>query len=396
MWGDALKVEDLRNQFTSCTDELIEVSDRLIYYAEEKMEEGHPSLFLLEYNRATKKERMVAIYVLPGPAFVQHCFSFPESIVIVMEANGSEAWVLRVEKAAGAERNLAKLNFIGNFLDCIALDESHVLFYTGANAKHAALFRRYTELTGFSRVAYLYDLEEGKYYYVRDPRVCGGDATRFLPFNRGGDPWLLALDPHGTEEEKQKCYHNIRWLGDNVNDNVWECPLLDFFVAVKAGEERVPFGLLMSAGTEGLVRFAGEDAENLYFRARYFPTGDQRICACRKETGRKSVAACLTLAKDEQPAWFSIDRIGGRAYRVTETEDGYHVAGMMNSDIDTEYPKELGKFVTCVDDRYVIAQYILADETDSFEFNSVFDAQTGAQKSYECRCAVKGDTVVLY
>ena len=44
-------IEDLRNVFTSCRDELIEVSGDYIYYAEEKVEEGHNILFLLEYNR---------------------------------------------------------------------------------------------------------------------------------------------------------------------------------------------------------------------------------------------------------------------------------------------------------------------------------------------------------
>ncbi len=65
--GTAVKVVDLRNIFTSCNDELIEITDTLIYYAEEKMEEGHPSLFLLEYNRVTKRERVIANYLLPRP-----------------------------------------------------------------------------------------------------------------------------------------------------------------------------------------------------------------------------------------------------------------------------------------------------------------------------------------
>lgn len=389
-----MKVVDLRNIFTSCNDELIEISDTLIYYAEEKMEEGHPSLFLLEYNRVTKRERVIANYLLPGPAYVQHFFSFPEEIVVVMESGGSESWVLRVEKRSGAEKSLAKLNFIGDFQECLALDETHVLFYTGPNEEHARLFREYTKLTGFCRVVFLYDLEEGKYYYARDPRVCAGSAE-FVPYSRDGTPWLLVLEPHGSEEEKEKCYHNMRWLGDSINDSVWECPLLDFLVSVKAGEERAPLELVLSAGTAGLVRYVGEDAENLYFRARHFPTGDQRICAYNKETGRKSVAARLTLERDEQPAWFSIDPEGGHAFRITENGDNFHVTGMLNSAVDADYPKELGRFVTCVDDRFLIAQYILADESSSFEFNSIYDTQTGSQKSYECRCTVSGDTVVL-
>ena len=98
-----MKVVDLRNIFTSCNDELIEITDTLIYYAEEKTEEGHPSLFLLEYNRVSKRERVVANYLLPGPACVQHFFNFPDEIVVVMESGESEAWVMRVEKACGAE-----------------------------------------------------------------------------------------------------------------------------------------------------------------------------------------------------------------------------------------------------------------------------------------------------
>ena len=392
--GNAVKIVDLRNVFTNCNDELIEVTDTLIYYAEEKMEEGHPSLFLLEYNRATKRERVVANCLLPGPACVQHFFSFPDEIVVVMESGGSEAWVMRVEKCSGEEKDMANLNFIGDFQKCLALDETHVLFYTVPNARHDRLFREYEKLTGFSRVAFLYDLEEGKYRYARDPRVCGG-CSGFVPFSRGGEPWLLVLAPHGSEEEKEKCYRNMRWLGDNVCDSVWECPLLDFLVSVKNGEARAPLELVLSAGTAGLVRYAGEDGESLYFRARHFPTGDQRICACSKETGRKSVAANLTLGQGEKPARFCIDPQGGRAYRIAEDGDVCHVTGVLNSLVDADYPKELGRFVACVDDRFLVAQYILADEKDSFEFNSVYDVETGARKSYECRCTVCGDTVVL-
>ena len=52
-----MKVVDLRNIFANCNDQLIEISDNRIYYAEEKNEEGHNSLFLLEYNRITRRER---------------------------------------------------------------------------------------------------------------------------------------------------------------------------------------------------------------------------------------------------------------------------------------------------------------------------------------------------
>lgn len=391
-----MKVVDLRNLFISSNVSLIEIGDEKIYYAEEKLEEGHNSLFLLEYNRVTRRERIIANYFLTDPAYVQHFFSFPEEIVIVMECGESAAWILRVDKFTGEEKNMAKLNFIGAFAECRALDESHVILYTAANERHRQLFREYKKLTGFSRVAYLYDLDEGRYYYARDPRVCNADSGSLITYDVSGERQLLLLQPHGSEEEKRKCFRDMRWLGDNVNDNVWLCPLLDFVVSVKAGEERVPLELILSAGTSGLVRYVGMDRDSLYFRAQYYPTGDQRLCAFDKQTGRKTVAATLTLGEDENDAIFSIDPQDGRAYRVTEGDGFCEVKGVLNSGVQARYPGDLGKFVTCVDDRFIIARYVLTDGKDSFEFNSVYDAKTGTQKSYECRCAVRDGTVVLY
>ena len=58
-----MTVVDMRNFFTDCKVKLIEISDTKIYYAEEKTEEGHDSLFLLEYDRVTQTERIVANYI---------------------------------------------------------------------------------------------------------------------------------------------------------------------------------------------------------------------------------------------------------------------------------------------------------------------------------------------
>ena len=72
-----MKVVDLRNIFANCNDQLIEISDNRIYYAEEKNEEGHNSLFLLEYNRITRRERILANYILTGPPLCRIFSVFP-------------------------------------------------------------------------------------------------------------------------------------------------------------------------------------------------------------------------------------------------------------------------------------------------------------------------------
>lgn len=381
-----MRIEDLRNFFTNCNDRLIEVSGDFIYYAEEKVEEGLNSLFLLEYNRMTKRERIIANYILNDPSFVCHYFSFSSDMIIIMENGGSDAWILRVDKASGQERNFVQLCLIEDVRGYIALDAGHILFFTAAGTK------------GEGHAAYLYDLEEQCYYYIHDPRICALDAHCFVPFDPDGQVRLLVLQPYGDEADKEKAYRDRRWLGDHVNDNVWICPLLDFIVSVKAGEAQTPLELIMRAGTAGLLRYVGMDGGSLYFRAKYYPDNDQRICAYNKLTGKKTVVAPLNASESGAPSSFLIS--AGEAplcaYRVTKGDDYSQVDGVIHSSLHTYVKAEVGDIVACVEDRYLVGRYILADEENSYEFHTIFDSKTGRQQSFECRAAVKGDTVVLY
>ncbi len=391
-----MTVVDIRNIVTDSNVELISISPSTIYYAEEKQEEGHRSLFILEYNRETSRERIIANYFLTRPSFVQHYFDFPEEILIVMENGGSTVWLLSLDKATGEEKALEEIHFVGGFFGCKALDERHVLFYTCENEKHREQFREYHQATGLSQVACLYDLQEHRYVYVRDLRICGLEPENLIPYEAGGEKKLLILQPHGSEEEKEHCYRNRRWLGDGVEDVVWLCSVEKFLEGIRAEEARLPLQRVLSAGTDGLLRFAGMDEYNLYFRAKYFPTGDQRICAVSKATVRKAVVADLNLKPDEGPASFYIDMDAAQVFRVEELEDGYHITGALNTAVDAYYPKELGDFVCCMEDRFIVARYVMSDQSDTFTFYSVFDCKTGKQQSYECSCVVNGNTVVLY
>ena len=80
----------------------------------------------------------------------------------------------------------------------------------------------------------------------------------------------------------------------------------------------------------------------------------------------------------------------------TWSDDYSQVDGVIHSSLHTYVKAEVGDIVACVEDRYLVGRYILADEENSYEFHTIFDSKTGRQQSFECRAAVKGDTVVLY
>ncbi len=152
---------------------------------------------------------------------------------------------------------------------------------------------------------------------------------------------------------------------------------------------------ILRAGTDGLVRYAGQDENALYFRALYFPKNDQRLIAVNKETGHKTVAASLTLTGDDKDAQFQIDG-ECRVFRINRCKKGIHVKGILHSSVDACYSTEMGDFITCLNDRYVLARYEMSDEKSTFVFYSIYDLKTGKTQSYEGDCAVRGDIVVLF
>lgn len=390
-----MTVVDMRNFFTDCQVKLIEISETTIYYAEQKTEEGHDSLFLLEYDRITQTERIVANYILSNPAYQRHYFAFEQEIILVMDKGDSQAWILRIEKETGREKNLAQIHFIGDLADCKALDPDHILFFTVPNQEHQQLFEDYQSLTGFPQIAYLYDLQTETYYYLKDPRFCHATSSQILSYQHQDEPWLLLMLPFGTEAEKESFYENRASFEHEISDHVWTCSLSEFLEKAAAGSE-MDMTLLFRSGTDGLLRYAGMDEKNLYFRARHFPSEDQRICTVDQDTWHKDVAVMLNLQENEEPADFLIDTTNAQVYRVSQRDDQYQIRGVLNSKVEGAYTADLGDFVACVEDRFLIARYVLSDDHDSFEFNFIVDVLTQEKKSYESRCAVQKDTVVLY
>ena len=70
-----MTVVDIRNIFSERNIELFHVDSSYIYYAEEKNTNGKNELFILEYDRSTRHERLITNYTLEDPTFVEHIFA---------------------------------------------------------------------------------------------------------------------------------------------------------------------------------------------------------------------------------------------------------------------------------------------------------------------------------
>ena len=268
-----MKVVDIRNMAAASNVELIRVDERTICYAEEKNEEGHNSLFLLSYDRATRRETIIANYFLTNPSYVQHYTLMGNDLIVVMENGGSVIWVLRLDVETGEEKNLEEIHLIGSFAGSVVLSASQLLLFTSENDLHKKLFEDYRSLTGLSQVVYLDDIDEHRYVYVRDARLCSLRPEQISLFSSGGESQLLIQETYGSEQEKETCYRERRWLEKRIWDRIWACPLSRFLQSVQAHEEYLPllrlFGERFRAHLRALWTDAGDIEQTLRLKLQY-------------------------------------------------------------------------------------------------------------------------------
>ena len=102
-------VVDIRNIFAERNIQLSDVNNEYIYYLEEKNENGQNDLFILEYDRSSRKERLIANYSLEDPTFVEHLFTFDKTILLILENGSNRLWLIELDKNTGMEKNRKKV-----------------------------------------------------------------------------------------------------------------------------------------------------------------------------------------------------------------------------------------------------------------------------------------------
>ena len=192
-----MTVVDIRNIFSQRNIELFDVGSSYIYYSEEKNEEGHNNLFILEYNRSTRRERLVTNYSLEDPSFVEHLFTFEKNLILILENGTNSLWMIELDKKTGTEKNRRKIVCTGAFKECMAIDSQHLLIYMAPDADNSEVFQKYKEVTGCDCLCYLYDLEESKKYFVKSSLIAKVGCQNIKMMTVKNEKFVLLLDPYG-------------------------------------------------------------------------------------------------------------------------------------------------------------------------------------------------------
>ncbi len=391
-----MTVVDIRTILADRNIQLSEVNADCIYYLEEKNEDGHNNLFILEYDRSSKKERLVANYSLEDPTFVEHMFVFRRTILLVLENGSNSLWLIELDKKNGMEKNRRKIVCTGSFKECMALDQTHLLIYMSPDSENAEMFRKYKEVTGCDCLCYLYDLENNRKHFVKSSLVARTGCRNIRVMEVKGEKYVLLLDPYADESLKETYYKEQRWIHSDIRDNIWLCRLEELEKELETGKEIIRKRCIASADIKALVRYMGMDSNKIYFRAKEFKSGTEKICSYDAAANHLEVET--TLHSNDDSILYIVEEKPFKLFSVLEGVKQKYVKGLVNSQAELEYDSEMGEFMSCMDDRYIIANRVLHSTEDKTSFNYcfIYDTQLDKYESYSGSSFVKENTLVLY
>lgn len=392
-----MTVVDIRSIFSQRNISLFDVNSSYIYYAEEKNEAGHDDLFILEYNRSTRRERLITNYTLEDPTFVEHLFAFEHTIVLILENGSNSMWVIEIDKTTGNELNRRKVVCTGSFRSCFAPDSRHLLIYMGPDEANSAIFRQYTEKTGCECLCYLYSLDTNNKHFVKNPLIARIGSAGIRKMSVHGEDYAVLLDPYGDEAIKEGYYMEQRWINADIRDNLWLCTLPVLERELEAGVDSITKKCIASADIKALVRYMGTDGDRVYFRAKEFRTGIEKICSYDVSSDSLHIEAALEAPEGENTV-FIVEEKPFAVFSVTEDKGKTSVKGIVNSDANTIYDSSLGSFMTCIENRYVVARKTLTDENgaETGSSISIYDSMLDKSQEYDGSCYITGNTLVLY
>lgn len=391
-----MTVIDIRNIFTDRNIDLIDVNSSYVYYTEEKNEDGHKELFILEYNRSTRKERLVTNYSLEDPAFVKHIFAFEKNILLILENGSSSMWLIEIDKKSGGELNRRKIVCTGAFSACMAVDSSHILIYMAPDQANADVFKKYKEVTGCDCLCYLYNVKTNRKYFVKVPLIARLGCENIKLLSIKDEQYLILLDPFAEESVKEDYYREQRWINADIRDNIWICRAEEFENEIEAGLEGITKKCIASADIKALVRYMGTDGGRIYFRAKEFRSGMEKICCFDVSSNTLTVEANLEAPAED--TLYIVEEKPFKTFIVKHGKERTTVTGAVNSQAELSYSSDIGNFITCIESRYVVtSRTVFSEESQrGHTYYYIYDPMMDKYESYECSCRIIGNTLVLY
>ena len=388
-----MTVIDLREELNNRNIDIIDVTDKCIYYSEEFMVNDSATIYIYTYDLFDNSERVVCYFTFEEETFLPHYYICGDSIIMLLENDGSRAWILKIDKNSKSEVMRKNVPLIGKYFDCVPIDDNNIIIYSKSDDDYRDIFNRCLKNTGFDTLANMYDLDKSYRYFIRDFKTAGlvKDHMHTFTDSKGNERMILCDSCCESEFDKEKLSKNNNGIEENMQDNILEISKSRFLESVRSGKELIGAKRIASAGAEGFVRFECATDGGIFFRAKVFKSGLEKFF--KMSTAGGCVKPMCNVREKNDSARYFTDTDCGKIYYMKRDGEIITVLGEINSCAELSYPYTIGQFTGCMDDRFIIADNSKSVNEPSV---SIYDGRLGLLDTYQAKFKMKKNVLVIY
>lgn len=379
-------VADIRNNYNSREIKIIESTDDYIYYSEEKDEHDAFSLEFIEYSIKGNKERIISSYTLDNKTFIDHTFAWESFIFLIMENGENNIWLFKIDKITGNELLCVEINCYGQYSGCTVLNENNLIIYTSKEGNQQESLEDANINSIYS--SYLYSIETSELYPIESP-FYGITPQNLYLFKQQDTHMLLLMNlPSGKGKSN--------WGKSNDSSCLFLLSIEDFIENIKSKSNPLNRKSLFKLWKDNPFELAGEDSCNLYFILNTMLEKNKRIYSYNKQDQTiKNEITLKTLENDISSYYMS--RYAFKINRVSFIPDGVTVKGIYRCSVDASYNSKYGKFIDCIENRFIICKNILNENTpNQTEYITIYDCILKTVECFEAKFLINNDTLLLY
>lgn len=368
-----MTVIDLRELLSKRDVKILSVDSDCIYYTERFSVNNADTIYFYSYDLFENSERLISYVTLKESASKPYFFVTERSIIAVFGDSLSRVLIVRLDKRTKGESFNKAVPIIGTFSSCVMLDDNNIIIYSTSNPAYKDVFDRCFEETGSDIMANMYDLDHSYRYFLRDFRTASLIKNGMRIFTDCRDKQRVLLG------------------GDETCEKIYQISLNDLADGIRSGCERIRLKCIASAGDKGLVSLEYAGTRGIVFSAMSHKTDEGWFVGMSPSGG--NVRLLRPKKRKDGISRYFTDEQSNSIFYMTPDGERISVRGEIGSHAKLSYPFDIGQFIGCTDDRYILADGT-SDEGSSALV--VYDSERGTKERYDARFSVERGNVVVY
>ena len=390
-----LNLKKYSNDFFSF---IYSTDEELIYTTKRKINKKE-IFFICSYNLKKDLEKVIKKFEIVDTSYYDYKIFYRDDILFILNKKNNILNVSKIElKNNDLKETLYNIYLEGQVKHINIINERYFIVFIEKADLLGRKFDKYLSGRTFRyKFAYLIDLYEVESYFIKDVKFALGARDYIQLENINGEDVIFFEEAYREAWEKE--FYYFRDFFDNEKrikqeNSVNYIKFSEFIESIKLGEDVLKVKIVDNIDKNGVIRYLGSDDEKLYYRKKYFESGNEKVYSIKKDSG--TIVEVCNIEHNDYDGDFYYDSDKSIIFYEEELDNHIRVQGIFNRDFDITYNNCLGGFEDFIDDRYLITYYSDDIDGEYFNYAVIKDIIENREYEYEGQIRCFGNYVILY